>query len=141
MSEHHPRVLVLLGKSSVPQQAVENLSEHFEVEVHHDVDAAMAALRSGEGYDAVFAEAGDFLPLERALVDQQARRVLETIGEGVCVVDDAEQCVWANQRMQSFPPDVRDRVQQTCASARSLFARSRAARADWSSRVDRLTSP
>ncbi len=121
MNEQRPRVLVLSGKLTNQQQVITALGPQFELDVFADVDQAMAALRSGQIYHAVFADVGDFLPLERALVDQQASLVLNTIGEGVCVVSDRGQCVWSNNKMQSFPPEVYDRVKQTCASAMSIF--------------------
>lgn len=121
MNDQRPRVLILAGKLTSQQQVVAAMGDGFQVDVFSSVDEAMAALRSGRIYHAVFADVGDFLPLERALVDQQASLVLNTIGEGVCVVNDRGQCVWANNKMQSFPPEVYDRVKQTCASALSIF--------------------
>ncbi len=116
-----PRVMVLAGKVTDTNQVVGALAPYFEIDRFDNVDAAMAALRSGQMYHAVFADVGDFLPLERALVGQQASLVLNTIGEGVCVVDAAGHVVWANNRMRSFPPSVYDRVKETCISARSIF--------------------
>ena len=62
------------------------MREYFQVDVFDSIDAAMEALRDST-YHAVFADTGDFLPLERALVGHQASVVLDTIGEGVCVID------------------------------------------------------
>ncbi|QNN24026.1 response regulator [Planctomycetales bacterium ZRK34] len=122
MSDYRPRVLFLAGKLTNCHQVADQLRSQFDVDQFDDVDQAMAALRSGAMYHAIFADVGDFLPLERALVDQQSSLVLNTIGEGVCVVDDRGACVWANNRMQAFPPEVYDRVKQTCISARQIFA-------------------
>lgn len=122
MSDDRPRVLVLAGKVTDPREVAESLSRYFQIDVFENVDKAMEALRTGERYHAVFADVGDFLPLERALVDQQASLVLNTIGEGVCVVDDHGRLLWANDRMRSFPPEVYERVKQTCGSAMSIFA-------------------
>jgi len=122
MDEHRPRVLVLAGQITDHRRVVEALTPHFEIDVFEDVDEAMGALRSGVAYHAVYADIGDYLPLERALVDQQASLVINTIGEGVCVVDSQGECLWANDRMRSFPPVVYDRVKQTCRSAMSIFA-------------------
>ena len=130
MSDERPRLLVLAGKVANRQHIIESLSQHFAVDVFEDVDAAMTALRSGELYYAVFADVGDFLPLERALVGEQAALVLNTIGEGVCVVDAEGQCVWANDKMRSFPPEVYDRVKQTCISAHTLFAQQTSTRTE-----------
>ncbi len=121
MTENLPRVLFLSGSSVRRQQVLDSLSATFKVDTYDDSEKAMAALRS-EMYDAIFADVGDFLPMERALFDRQASLVLNTIGEGVCVVDDTGICVWANNKMRSFPPEVYDRVKQTCMSALSLFS-------------------
>lgn len=122
MGDYRPRVLFLAGKLTSCHQVADQLRQQFDVDTFNDVDAAMASLRSGAMYHAIFADVGDFLPLERALVEQQASLVLNTIGEGVCVVNDHGECVWANNRMQAFPPEVYDRVKQTCISARQIFA-------------------
>jgi len=121
MSDFRPRVLVLVGKTSDRQETVRALGDRFQIDLFENVDEAMAALRSGKVYQSIFADVGDFLPLERALVDQQASLVLNTIGEGVCVVNERGECAWANDKMQKFPPGVFDRVKQTCVSARSVF--------------------
>jgi CheY-like chemotaxis protein/GAF domain-containing protein len=120
MSDHRPRVLVLSGKGASRPDVLESLSRHFQIEVHEDVDSAIAALRR-EMFTAIFADVGDFLPLERALFDRQVNLVLNTIGEGVCIVDDTGVCVWANNKMRSFPPEVYERVKNTCLSAASIF--------------------
>ncbi|MBI1375478.1 MAG: response regulator [Phycisphaera sp.] len=120
MSEQRLRVLVLAGKHTSSEQVVRELSAQFDVEVFDDVDAAMAALRNGS-YEAVFSDVGGFLPLERCVAEQQAELVLNTIGEGVCVIDEAGRCVWSNPRMKGFPAEVYERVVQTCKSAREIF--------------------
>ena len=61
---------------------------------------ALEVLRH-ESPRAVFADAGDFLPLERALVGDKASLVLDTVGEGVCVVDADGRMTWTNRRMRS----------------------------------------
>ncbi len=120
MSDHRQRVLLLGGKQIDRNTVAEALGSHFDIDLFDDPQAAMSALRR-EMYAAIFADVGDFLPLERALFDRQAALVLNTIGEGVCIVDDNGVCVWANNKMRSFPPEVYDRVKQTCLSAQALF--------------------
>ncbi len=82
MDEPRPRVLVLVGNVAGHHPVVASLREYFQVDVFDSIDAAMEALRDST-YHAVFADTGDFLPLERALVGHQASVVLDTIGEGV----------------------------------------------------------
>ncbi|NBC95083.1 MAG: hypothetical protein GVY27_01865, partial [Deinococcus-Thermus bacterium] len=91
MDNDRPRVLMLSGHLIDSNQAAEALRQHYDVSVFSDTDEAIASLRS-EMYQAIFADVGDFLPLERALFDRQATLVLNTIGEGVCIVDDTGVC-------------------------------------------------
>jgi CheY-like chemotaxis protein/GAF domain-containing protein len=121
MSDTRPRVLVFAGKSSRQHPVAENLCEHFQVDVFDDMAAAMNALRH-ETYHAVFADVGDFLPLERALVGDKSSLVLNTIGEGVCIVDADGRCCWSNKRMRGFAPEVAEHVRRICAQALSIFS-------------------
>jgi DNA-binding response OmpR family regulator len=121
MDDGRPRVLVLSGKSTAGQPVIEALSAQFQVDTFERMDEAMAALRD-RTYHAVFADVGDFLPLERGLVGQQSTLILNTIGEGVCIVDAEGRALWSNERMHRFPPDVYERVRQICVQARAMFA-------------------
>jgi len=121
MNHFRPRVLIFGGKSSrdYPMQSV--LGEYFEVHIFDDMNEAMNALRT-ENYHAVFADVGDFLPLERALVGEKSTMVLNTIGEGVCIVDIDGRCSWSNKRMRAFSPDVFEHTKRICRQALSIFA-------------------
>ena len=92
------------------------LRGHFDVRVSRNMDEALEAMRGG-GYDAVLAETADFLPLERGAVTQQAAAVLDTIGEGVCIVGGEGQLMWANQRLREMAPGVLDSIRLNCAKA------------------------
>jgi len=118
--DHRPRVLILGGRVTGQHPVAESLSQLFRVDVFDRMDQAMAALRQAP-YQAVFADVGDFLPLERGLASQQSGLVLNTIGEGVCVVDAHGACVWSNNRMRSFSPEVFEKVKQICSQARLIF--------------------
>ena len=120
MGEQRLRVLVLAGKTSAQHPVCEWMGGCCDVDVCESIEEAMQTLRDGR-YDAVFADVGGFLPLERALVGQQASLVLDTIGEGVCVVDADGACVWSNRRMRQFAPDVLDKVKRICQRARTKF--------------------
>ncbi|MCE9591927.1 MAG: response regulator [Planctomycetes bacterium] len=121
MSDQRPRVLVLGGKVTSQHPVTQVLGQFCDVEQFERMEDAMAALRQRE-FHAVFADMGDFLPLERGLVNQQSSMILNTIGEGVCIVDSEGICTWSNNRMRSFPPAVFERVKLICAQARSIFA-------------------
>ena len=116
-----PLRLLILGTVRTGQQAiVASLQKLFDVEVVERVDQALDALRHG-AYNAVLTDVGDFLPLERELVGEKAALVLNTIGEGVIIVDADGRCAWSNKRMRSFAPEVIEKVKQICLQARQIF--------------------
>src|SRR5688500_1591874 len=98
MSDSRPRVLILGGKVTSQHPVAQALGQFFEVDTFERMDEAMHALRH-RTYHAIFADVGDFLPLERGLVGQQSSLVLNTIGEGVCIVDADGALTWSNNRL------------------------------------------
>ncbi len=86
------------------------------------IDKAIEALRH-DHFDAILSDSADFLPLERALVSQQASLVLNTIGEGVCIVDGEGRCNWMNKKMQAWPAKVHDKVRKMLREAYELFSK------------------
>ena len=92
------------------------LREHFDVNVIGSMDDALASLR-GCDYDAVLAETADFLPLERGVVTQQAAAVLDTIGEGVCIVGPQGELVWANRRLRELAGGAMEPILEICQRA------------------------
>ena len=118
-----PLRLLILGNVSAERQAiVASLQTLFNVDVVERVDDALEALRHGK-YSAVLTDVGAFLPLERELVGEKAALVLNTIGEGVIIVDADGRCAWSNKRMRSFAPEVIEKVKQICLQARQIFCR------------------
>ncbi len=86
------------------------------------MEQAIELLRR-ESFSAVFSDSADFLPLERALVSQQASLILNTIGEGVCIVDGEGRCNWMNKKMSVWPPRVLDKIRKTCRESFDLFSK------------------
>jgi len=115
------KLLVLRGPALEAQGILELLGERFQVEVAEELDDALAALRENN-YDAVLAETADFLPLERGVVTQQASVVLETLGDGVCVVGPRGEMVWANRRLRQFPTEILDKLRSSCLKVYEQFA-------------------
>lgn len=115
------KILVLTGHDPVNRAIVESLRQQGPVIETDSIDAAIELLRN-DHFTAVFSDAGDFLPLERALVGQQAALILNTIGEGVCIVDGEGRCNWMNRKMQAWPPRVHEKIRRQCQEAFRLFA-------------------
>lgn len=123
MNPANSKVLVLANKSGGGNvAAVAALKTACEVVEAPTIDDAMDALRR-DHFGAVFSDSCDFLPLERALVTQQTNLILNTIGEGVCLVDGLGHATWMNKKMSTWPRKVHDKIQETCKEAFELFAR------------------
>jgi CheY-like chemotaxis protein len=120
------KVLVLAGHGSGDaaghSQVVEALRCQCDIVEANSVAQAIELLRR-EPFSAVLSDAGDFLPLERAMVSQQASLILNTIGEGVCIVDGEGRCTWMNNKMGQWPPRVHDKIRATCREAFELFSK------------------
>lgn len=100
------------------------LRSYFDVHVARELEEALCAMREGR-FDAVLAETGDFLPLERGIVMQHASVVLDSIGDGVCIVGSGGELVWANRPMRQYPTDVLDALRKLCARAYEELATAR----------------
>jgi hypothetical protein len=116
------KVLVLAGLSTTNAPIVEKLKAQCDVVETATIDDAIEALRHAH-FDAIFSDSADFLPLERALVSQQANLILNTIGEGVCIVDGEARCNWMNKKMQAWPARVHEKIRRTCQEAFELFSK------------------
>ncbi|HEX4125259.1 MAG TPA: response regulator [Tepidisphaeraceae bacterium] len=114
------KVLVLAGQSKAHASAIEALRSQCEIAEISTIDEAIEALRRDQ-FSAIFSDSADFLPLERALVSQQANLILNTIGEGVCIVDAEGRCNWMNKKMQAWPARVHEKIRRTCQESFDLF--------------------
>jgi two-component system, sensor histidine kinase SagS len=115
------KVLILSGHSQANAPVVDALRGACDVVQAGTIDEAIEALRT-DHFSAVFSDSADFLPLERALVSQQANLILNTIGEGVCIVDGEGRSNWMNKKMQAWPPRVHEKIRRTCQEAFHLFS-------------------
>ncbi len=69
---------------------------------------------SKEKFDLVVSDTSNFIPLEKALVAQQASTVLEAIGQCVCVVDREGKFVWSNERLADLSEETSTKVVDCC---------------------------
>jgi CheY-like chemotaxis protein/GAF domain-containing protein len=116
------KVLVLANSSTVNTVAIESLKTQCDVTQVDTIDKAIDLIKS-EHFSAIFSEAADFLPLERALISQQANLILNTIGEGVCIVDGEGRSNWMNKKMQAWPARVHEKIRRTCQEAFDIFSK------------------
>ena len=116
------RALVLSGPDFRFSELYNNLSQHYDALVCvSTMEEAVAELRTGS-FDLVMSQSADFLPLERAHATLQSGLVLDTIGEGVCMINPAGRMVWSNRRMKQWSPEVIERIGKACMEAISTFS-------------------
>ncbi len=118
------KLLVLRGPNLQHQGVLEHLEGHYQIQYADDLDAALDAMRQRR-FDAVLAETGDFLPLERGCGMQQASVVLDTIGDGVCIIGSGGELVWANRRLRQFPAAHIESLRRVCLKVYEEFASER----------------
>ncbi|MDB5330766.1 MAG: hypothetical protein JWP03_1917, partial [Phycisphaerales bacterium] len=115
MDGQRNKVLVLASQSKANATAIDALRATCDVVEIPTIDEAIEALRR-DHFSAIFSDSADFLPLERALVSQQANLVLNTIGEGVCIVDSEGRSNWmkvggvGEDRAEVIPAEGFDRL-------------------------------
>jgi CheY-like chemotaxis protein len=122
LSQPRSKVLVLAGHETVNTAVIDALRHCCDLIEAQSIDQAIEALRH-DTFSAVFSDSADFLPLERALVGQQANLILNTIGEGVCIIDGEGRCNWMNKKMQAWPARVHEKIRRTCQEAFELFSK------------------
>ena len=113
MNEYRPRLLLLEGEYSNRPVADECFNTVFEVVKAGDIEEALQILRS-QHIDAVFADVGDFLPLERGLASGHASIVLNTLTEGVCICNADGGVAWKNETFSHYAPIVQRALVETC---------------------------
>ncbi|MDA8377898.1 MAG: response regulator [Planctomycetia bacterium] len=115
------RALVLSGPGFKATEVYDNLARNYDVVVCvSTMEEAVAELRKGS-FEIVMSQAADFLPLERAHGSLQSEMVLDTIGEGVCMINPAGRMVWSNRRMKQWSPEVIQRISAACMQAIAAF--------------------
>jgi CheY-like chemotaxis protein len=121
MDDATPRLLVIPGPTVDPAQLQPSLGSGYVVDVVTDPDQAIEALRR-EGYAAVLADASAFPRLPEGLAADRAALALNTIGEGVIIVEADGRGTWTNPRMRSFAPEVVEHVKRVGVQALQVFA-------------------
>lgn len=106
-----------------PPEVLEALSEHAPVRTVHDVDEAVAELKS-QRFALVVAEPGQLLLLAQALGQQRSDLILERIGQGICVTGPGGELIWANAKLKAYPQPVLDAVLATCREVAAEFPTS-----------------
>ncbi|MCG8404742.1 MAG: response regulator [Phycisphaerales bacterium] len=112
----HRKILLFSKPGSISDSVVSQFGEDVEVHQVSSFEDALTALREGS-YDLIISDQGNFMALERSAVDRHATMILDTIDQGVCIVDSGGSLVCANPRMRQFPEDLITQVSEICLRA------------------------
>ena len=108
---------MLAGPHTTEQGFLEQLSRQGRVDRVDSLNSALAALAVRD-YDVIVCESSDFFRVDAGQIPQPASTVLETIGQGVCIVGLDGELRWANLHMLGCPKEVQ---QQVCGRCREAF--------------------
>lgn len=107
------RALVVNSGGKPYSNIVAALSAACSVDIVSSLDEAVNRI-SKEKFDFVLSDISSFVPLEKALIAQQASTVLEAIDQGVCVVDRNGQVSWSNKHFGTLSEELRAKVADSC---------------------------
>jgi len=105
--------VLVLGNPQSWEILREWIDPRAQVEYVETFEAALEALQ-GKPYDIVISSAADLIPFKETHFTEQAGAILDSISQGVCIVGEDGELVWANPKLLSFPEEIRDRVCQRC---------------------------
>jgi CheY-like chemotaxis protein len=87
------------------------LDVHARVSHVKTLEDAVEALRS-EPFDLVISRPSELLPTPSIPLTRPAATILDSVAHGVCVVRADGEIEWANARMMTWSPELRDRVRE-----------------------------
>ncbi|MCP4593256.1 MAG: response regulator [bacterium] len=120
------RALVIRSEASGRAPLIDWLSEHGEVATVESLEDGLQLMQK-QTFDLVVASPADLCSSEGVALPPQATAILESVTQGVCIVEQGGRLVWANPRMLDFSDEIRERVCSLCAETFS-WATSESAR-------------
>lgn len=124
MAEDRPKLLVW-GTGLTPQSpSALALAKHFELLFPSDVSGLTPAQEGAAAASYILADGAIGEAIQRAVLEDQAAKVLDSLGEGVCLCDPDGRLIWANRVYKGFPEAARQAAESACAEAARKFASS-----------------
>lgn len=115
--------LLIVGDSEVDDSTFKALlAAEVDITSVSSMEEALMQLAK-EPYDAVVSRTPVFQNLDRLAISGQALDVLNTIGEGVCLIDAEGHVTWENTKMEDFDASIRDDIFKRSCDAYQYFAK------------------
>ncbi len=114
-------ILILKDKSALfDEQWQELLEPHFNVSIQDMVESVQMSDESGNN-DAILISNDGFQKLQNNTNRKQAVDILNTIDEGVCIVNQDGTVLWANRKMNDFFEPLKEAVSERSRNAFIYF--------------------
>ncbi len=117
-------ILVIAPDATDQETWISALRAHGHVRTARTAEEALTLLRS-ERFTLVISRPRELFPLARAEARQRGELILDKIGQGVCIVNRAGELVWANPKLNSYPPAAIDAIRTHCAEVCAQLAAQR----------------
>jgi CheY-like chemotaxis protein len=115
MTSTRPRLVLLKGTPPPDAEQLQNLQEAFDIVEAQDAAEARAILESGEG--VVLCSPDQLTDSSGEVPPRSALAILQQFGEGIGVVDNQGEMTWANRRLRSQSPNLRESFRAMCLEA------------------------
>jgi CheY-like chemotaxis protein/PAS domain-containing protein len=134
-----PRLVLLRGGSPPGPDQLNNLQSAFDVVEVENLEAAIRLLREETAESYLLCRGGEALSRCLTTSTLDATAILQSIGEGVAVVDAQGRITWCNPRFDRYGRQVRERFAELCHEVIDLFNQpSDAGESEQQSRYERL---
>lgn len=113
----HRNVLVLTTAAELSEDVIDRLGSGASVETVDSIEGARQRLKEAT-FDLVVADPAFVEKMAaRHATNRNIKLLLETIGQGVCILDVDGTLQWDNPRMRSYPEDLVKRIGEACRRA------------------------
>jgi CheY-like chemotaxis protein len=106
----HNRILLLESASADCPELAEMLKQLGEVRVESTIESALSVLGKGR-FDLFVGPCREVFEAKQSTLGSQLGAVLDTIGQGVCLMDLQGQVIWSNAKLNQMPEEVIRRIQ------------------------------
>ena len=108
------RVLVIQHAQPGVPETLTWLADHGSVTAVGSAEDALQLMQDQE-FDLIVGGPADFHLPEPVALSPQATAILESVTQGLCIVEQGGHLVWANPRMLSFSDEIKDHACRLCA--------------------------
>ncbi len=105
--------ILIIGNPEGADEILTPTENLGRVEHAATLDEGLSALRR-DRFDAVICRPSDLTQVQGVHSTGRAAAIIDSVNEGICVVDEKGELEWANDKMLSFAQGIKDQVCQFC---------------------------